>query len=546
MFDALFPPQAAAGALLLLAPCCYALAALLPQRANRAGEAAPWRRARVASGVAFVVAVVASVMLATHGSSVVHLPELLSLGGLGALSLSVRLDALTCVMLVLVSFIGGTIVRYSQSYLDGDVGQPRYVRWLMATLAAVTLLVVTNNLLMLALAWLGTSLSLHHLLTYYADRPQALIAAHKKFIASRVADLCLLGAIAVIGTTLGTLELDAVFAGLDGITTLPGWLHIAAVLLVAGAALKCAQLPFHGWLIQVMEAPTPVSALLHAGVVNLGGFLMIRLAPLMVHAELAQTLLVICGATTAVVAALVMTTRVSIKVALAWSTCAQMGFMLLECGLGAYALALLHLVAHSCYKAHAFLASGSVVEQWRALALGAAKRRTELGVWFGAATISMLTVAAIGWVFGVEPAAEPALWSLATIVALALTPLIVNGVAGGIRRLAVLVAAAAGVTALYFVWHFVFVGLLDLPPSAAETTALELTIALGAFGLLFVLSAVMNAYPHGKLAQALYQTLFAGLYIDELFTRFTFRVWPAKVPRRVPAASFSRTLNQEG
>jgi NAD(P)H-quinone oxidoreductase subunit 5 len=119
------------------------------------------------------------------------------------------------------------------------------------------------------------------------------------------------------------------------------------VLLVASAALKCAQLPFHGWLIQVMEAPTPVSALLHAGVVNIGGFLMIRLAPLMTQSEIAQTLLVICGCTTAVIAALVMTTRVSIKVALAWSTCAQMGFMLLECGLGAYPLALLHIVAHS-------------------------------------------------------------------------------------------------------------------------------------------------------------------------------------------------------
>src|SRR5690349_16746348 len=119
-------------------------------------------------------------------------------------------------------------------------------------------------------------------------------------------------------------------------------------------------------MLQVMEAPTPVSALLHAGVVNIGGFVMIRLAPLMAHATLAQNILVGVGLFSTIIASLVMATRAAIKSVLAWSTIGQMGFMLVQCGLGAWHLALMHLLAHSCYKAHSFLSSGSIVRQWRA------------------------------------------------------------------------------------------------------------------------------------------------------------------------------------
>jgi NAD(P)H-quinone oxidoreductase subunit 5 len=134
--------------------------------------------------------------------------------------------------------------------------------------------------------------------------------------------------------------------------------QLAALLIASAAMVKCAQFPMHGWLIQVVEAPTPVSALLHAGVINLGGFLLL-MAPLMRHADLANWLLLIVAGLTCVAAALITMTRVSVKVLLAWSTVAQMGLMLVECALGQYGLALLHLVAHSCYKAYAFLAAGS-------------------------------------------------------------------------------------------------------------------------------------------------------------------------------------------
>ncbi|XLM23048.1 NADH-quinone oxidoreductase subunit L, partial [Chromobacterium piscinae] len=112
-------------------------------------------------------------------------------------------------------------------------------------------------------------------------------------------------------------------------------------------AIKTAQLPFHGWLTQVMEAPTPISALLHAGVVNLGGIVLIKAAPLLQTAPPANLLLMLWGGASALLCCLVMLTRISVKLRLAWSTCAQMGFMLLEIGMGRYSLALLHLLAHS-------------------------------------------------------------------------------------------------------------------------------------------------------------------------------------------------------
>ena len=206
--------------------------------------------------------------LVAGGAGLARGPALLTLGDAGALHLSLRSDALGGVMLLLVAAIGWVITRYSQPYLDGKRGQPRYERCLMMmlTLAAVTLLVLTNNLLVLAAAWGATSLALHGLLTFFDQRPRALIAAHKQFIASRVADLCLIAAVVLVGRQLGTLEIDQAVAAAAALPSMPGALQAAALLVVFSALLKAAQLPVHGWLIQVMEAPTPVSALLHAGV----------------------------------------------------------------------------------------------------------------------------------------------------------------------------------------------------------------------------------------------------------------------------------------
>jgi hypothetical protein len=259
----------------------------------------------------------------------------------------VQLDALSGTMLVLVSGIGAVVVAYSRRYLDGDPGQGRFMRWLSLTLASVLVLVVAGNLVLFAAAWVATGLFLHRLLLFYPERPAAQAAARKRFLANRIGDACLFAAIALVWTSFGTLGFAELSAAARGMAE-PGLaVHAATLLLALAALIKSAQLPVHGWLPEVMETPTPVSALLHAGIINAGGFLVLRMADVMAASAPALDLLLMVGALTACFGAAVMLTQTSVKVQLAWSTIAQMGFMMMQCGLGAFASALLHIVAHA-------------------------------------------------------------------------------------------------------------------------------------------------------------------------------------------------------
>ena len=497
-----------------LQPLRFALLLAVPVLFVLAAFSAHWRVARACTALAFGLAAASLAMLAVAGPLVIY---------------SLRADAVGSVVLLLVTFIGWVITRYSQTYMGGDAGQARYVRWLMATLAAVAVVVVTNNLAVLAAAWLATSLALHQLLTFFSYRPAAMIAAHKKFLASRLGDVCLFSGIALIAMTIGSLEIDQVVAKAQALPAYPLMLDVAVFLIVISALLKCAQLPVHGWLIQVMEAPTPVSALLHAGVVNLGGFLLIRLSPLVADTPGAQTLLVVVGSLTAVVAALVMMTRISVKVMLAWSTCAQMGFMLLQCGLGAYELALLHLVAHSLYKAHAFLAAGGAVEQARLKAMTAAQEPTSLSMMVIGAASGLVMVAAAGMLWGVTFDELTVLWVLAIILSLAIAPLLTAQALclKGLWPLGMMLGAFS-VAFAYFGLHHVF-GLLVNVPLRSSASTFDLLWVMTCFALLFALQCLIRAQPHGAVASSLYPWFYAGLYLDEWFTRLTFRIWPAKL-----------------
>lgn len=442
-------------------------------------------------------------------------------------------------MLALVGWLALVITRYARRQLDGDPGSERFARALLATFGCVTLLVVSDHLVVIALAWMGTSLALHHLLTHFQDRLQARIAAHKKFLLSRLADACVLGAVGIIGRVTATLDVEQVDAWARQHDALPAWLQVATVLLAFGVLLKSAQLPFHGWLTQVMEAPTPVSALLHAGVVNVGGFVLIRLAPLMERATIARGLLVVVGLGTAIVAALVTTTRVSVKVALAWSTIAQMGFMLVQCGLGAWHLALLHLVAHSLYKAHAFLSAGTTVATWRDGALaGTPPTLRPRHVLVGAGT----SLAVIGSVVAAGASVDRALIDgalapLAVLLAIALVSPVARAAAYGWRPLASVLVRALGATLGYLGWHHVFGR--GIPPTSSSLGWYAVAVA---FAALLFLQLTMQLKPDGALARALQPRLFAGLYLDEIFTRLTFRVWP---PRRSAAPPTTRRWTSE-
>jgi NAD(P)H-quinone oxidoreductase subunit 5 len=534
-------PDGITPGLVLAAPLLLLSVGLVPTAWANARPGLMARLSGAAAWLAFVSAVLAAVAYPFEGAYAwtfyrVELP-----GGLGALSLGTYVNTVTVIMLVLVAFVGAIVTRYSRNYLDGDSNRGRFNKWLALTLAAILTLIVSGNLLMFALAWIATSLCLHQLLMFYRERPAAVLAAHKKFVASRIGDLSLLIAIVLIGFTLHTLQFDEMFrilASWEG--PAPIALEIAALLIVNAAGLKSAQFPFHGWLLQVMEAPTPVSALLHAGIVNAGAFLVIRMSPVMSHSELAMGALAAMGLFTLALASLVMLTQTSIKVSLAWSTTAQMGFMLLECGLGLYSLAMLHLVAHSLYKAHAFLASGSGVDAFRAPALphaahGVGPFRLLLALAGGG-----LIALAVGAAFGVTAGHQPALLAAGMVVAIAVTQLLLQmaGVVSGEDFLRRGLGLSAAVSVAYFALHALFDAALQgsvLPmQDAAGPFQIWLAQAfVGVFLVLLVFQQLLK-YAPAFLGDGIYMHLYNGLYIDVYITRLIERVWPSPPPESVP------------
>lgn len=485
----------------------------------------------VIAWLAFACALLAALLYPLVG---VHTWSLVSVelpGDVGAFSISTYVNGVTVIMLILVSFVGAIVSRYSRNYLEGEVNQGRFHKWLSLTLATILGLIVSGNLLLFAIAWIATSLCLHQLLMFYRERPAAVLAAHKKFVASRIGDVSLIVAIFLIGSTLNTLEFEGMFnkmAVMEG--AMPTALHWAAGLIVISAVLKSAQFPFHGWLIQVMEAPTPVSALLHAGIVNAGAFLIIRMSPVMSQSSTALFVLALIGLVTLALASLVMLTQTSIKVSLAWSTTAQMGFMLLECGLGLYSLAMLHLVAHSLYKAHAFLASGSGVDGFRAPVVRFSSGqdpdwRRALALIITVVVITAITAAALNQ--------QPSMLAAAAIVAIAAMQLLLQALSLSDSRQFMLKALALTlmVCGAYFALHHLFelaltgsVFPVDDTQGTLQTVLMFAIIAVFT-SLLLLQLAFKSGQP--RLRNSIYVHLYNGLYIDVFITRVLQRVWPA-------------------
>lgn len=522
-------------AIVLLAPLLLWAVGLMP---TAWANARPQLMARLNMGAAWLAFASALIAAVAHMFDTTRVWTLFSIplpGGIGAFSLGSYVNGVTVIMLLLVSFVGVVVSRYARNYLDGDRNQGRFHKWLSLTLASILTLIVSSNLLMFALAWMATSLCLHELLIFYRERPAAVLAAHKKFVASRIGDACLLLAIFLIGSTLHTLEFADIFRLMAAQTgPLPQSLQWAALLIVSSAGLKSAQFPFHGWLLQVMEAPTPVSALLHAGIVNGGAFIIIRMSPIMSHAGTALALLAMIGLVTLTLASLVMLTQTSIKASLSWSTTAQMGFMLLECGLGLYSLAMLHLVAHSFYKAHAFLSSGSGVDSFRAPALAYhGAKRLQPGRLVLALLIAGVMTLGVGAAFGITVQEQPALLATGAIVAIALSQLLLQ--AGELGNAAFLLRAlglSAVVSTAYFGLHALFElairdSMLPLrdPTSTAQLVIIGLTIM--AFLGLLLTQQLFRSAGRSAAREALYVHLYNGLYIDVYLTRILQRVWPS-------------------
>jgi NAD(P)H-quinone oxidoreductase subunit 5 len=414
-------------------------------------------------------------------------------------------------MVLLVGFLGLTVIRFSRRYLMGDPHQARFFSWMSLAYASVLTLVLSGNLLLILAAWICSSLSLHRLLLHYPDRSGAIFSARKKFVVSRLGDLLLAGALVLVYNDYGTWELDALFAAAKAGDT--AGLPLIGALLAGCAALKSAQFPFHSWLPDTMETPTPVSAFMHAGIINAGGFL-IGLALL--------------GTITAGFGAIVMLTQPSVKRALAYSTIAQMGFMILQCGLGAFGLALLHIVAHSLYKAHAFLHAGSTIGAVPRAAIPLATPALALGLLGG----GLLVAGGMTVLHIVAPDLQLHLGVFALVLALALA----YGLArcwcagGGLRTFVRGAGIAAFIALLSISLHAGAGALFSDLPSVKPSTPL-VGFAAVVFIALFFFQALLWRAGHYKLGRRLYVHALNGFYVGTYANRLLGLLWPSHPTR---------------
>jgi NAD(P)H-quinone oxidoreductase subunit 5 len=344
--------------------------------------------------------------------------------GFSNLGFSLRLDALSGLLLTMIALLAFIIIKYSINYLDGDQQQGAFLGRLSATIASVQLLVLAGNLGLLLFAWILTSICLHRLLLFYPNRPGARLAARKKFILARLADVCLLTAILLLYKHFATGNLEQIFISIKeqaATNNIGKSLEIPALFLALAAMLKSAQFPSHGWLIEVMETPTPVSALLHAGLLNAGPFLIIRMSFIMDHSSWAPVLLLCVGGFTAIFASVAYLTQPSVKTALGYSSVGHMGFSLMVCGLGVYAAALLHVVAHSFYKAHAFLSSGSVIDQVKSAKVKSMPSAFHPLKMIAGIVLALALYSGFAWLWGIDPQKELSLLIIGVVIVLGLS-----------------------------------------------------------------------------------------------------------------------------
>jgi NADH-quinone oxidoreductase subunit L len=283
---------------------------------------------------------------------------------------ALRQDTLSLVMVAMVSVVSTLIHIYSAGYMAHDKTVPRFFAYLSLFTFAMLMLVTSNNLVQLFFGWEGVGLVSYLLINYWYDRPSANDAAIKAFVVNRVGDLGFAVGIALTYVTFHAVSFDTIFAAVPAHVgqsyhllgaNMPV-LEVISILLFIGAMGKSAQLFLHTWLADAMEGPTPVSALIHAAtMVAAGVFMVARISPILNAAPIALEVVAVIGATTAFFAGTVGCVQNDIKRIIAYSTCSQLGYMFLAAGMGAYPVAMFHLINHACFKALLFLAAGSVI-----------------------------------------------------------------------------------------------------------------------------------------------------------------------------------------
>lgn len=320
-----------------------------------------------AAVISLTLSILVLYQVTTESPQIIYLTE----GRGGLFQLALRLDRLSAVLLVHVAAIAILIHCFSIRYMQQEHGYARFHCLLSFTTFVLFGMVASANLLMLFMFWQLLSWLLP-LLSYNYSHPPTVRGAFRTFIMHRSGDIAFLAAVVLIYNLYGTLDfqqLPARAASVDASLSLGAWqinVATAATLLIfIGAMSKSAQVPLHMWLPDSLYAPTPVHALLHAGIINAGGFLLARLAPLYALSPTTLHLVFAVGMLTALLGSSMMLVQSDIKKTLGYSTIGQMGFMIMECGLGAYGLAIFHLIAHGLFKGTIFLNCGYVIHSAR-------------------------------------------------------------------------------------------------------------------------------------------------------------------------------------
>jgi NADH-quinone oxidoreductase subunit L len=327
----------------------------------------------IATASSFFLSVWTLYLVSTEGS--IHFmlwetnPDNASLFNIGML-----VDRLTAIMMVLITSVSTVIHVYSIRYLEGDPGYSRFFVLLSFITFVILSLVSSPNLFMLFVSWQLLSWALYLILAFNFPNRPACQNAFKTYFVHRVGDVSFLLGIFLAYKYFGTLEFVELFKAAAEqpqiISLFSGAFDISAVTAIAllifvGAIAKSSQFPLHVWLPDTMDSPTPVSALMHAGIINAGGFLLNRLAPFYALSPNTLHIVFVIGVLTVVMGASMMLAQNDIKKTLGFSTMGQMGYMIMECGLGAFALAIFHLVAHGLFKASLFLGAGQGIHASR-------------------------------------------------------------------------------------------------------------------------------------------------------------------------------------
>jgi NADH-quinone oxidoreductase subunit L len=404
-------------------------------------------------------------------------------------------DRLTAVMALVVTGVGSVIHVYSVGYMKDDASYGRFFAYLNLFLFFMLLLVLGRSLLVLFVGWEGVGLASYLLIGFWFDEISNARAGKKAFITNRIGDAGFLLGMFLLHQTFGTLDMDRINAAFAGPTLPAVSASLVGILLFIGATGKSAQIPLHVWLPDAMAGPTPVSALIHAAtMVTAGGYLVARMSGIYLHAPEASALIATIGVTTAFFAATIAVVQTDIKKVLAYSTISQLGFMFLAAGVGAYGVAIFHVVTHAFFKACLFLGAGSVIHalggEQDVRRMGGLARRIPLTF----ATFAIATAA----IAGIPPLAgffskDEILW-----YAFASTR-------GGSPLLWTMAAATALMTAFYMfrlLW-LTFLGTSRMAPEVEHHVHESPRSMTGVLALLAALSAVGGfiAVPHFLEAQ---------------------------------------------